>query len=115
MGGWDQGSVNQSYGSSEGWNQGSGSSWNPDPNSNVAGSNWGNQDNHQKDWDRLWIEVTNEVYKTELNKFIDQRETEEMKEKEKMIMREPKIKNSTDQLDEKLGDLALNDKEEVSS
>jgi len=46
---------------------------------------WGNQESHQKDWDRLWIEVSNEVYQTELNKYMDQKETEEMEEKEAMI------------------------------
>ena len=34
---------------------------------------------------RLWVEVTNEVYQTELSAWIERRETEEMMEKQELV------------------------------
>ena len=35
---------------------------------------------------RLWVEVSNEVYQRELNKYVEQKETEEMEKKEKLVL-----------------------------
>ena len=48
-----------------------------------AGDGWGGADqagagHHQEDWDRLWVEVSNEVYQTELVKWEARREEERL-------------------------------------
>ena len=46
---------------------------------NNADTGWGEVETvgHQQDWDRLWVEVTNEVYKLELDKWMVREEERE--------------------------------------
>merc|ERR1719354_227966 len=71
---------------------------------------------HQHDWDRLWIEVTNEVYKQELNKYLEDAEKKEMEVKQEMLMRRPKNKACEGQsIEDKLGSIDLNEDMKSSS
>ena len=65
-----------------------------DVTASNADTGWGEVETvgHQQDWDRLWVEVTNEVYKLELDKWMVREEERERGDE--------KVENITDTLND---------------